>query len=278
MAGLCGHEWRGTYEGMRFREEDTAAELGLRDGDEILLHRAQCGGKPVIYLFTPTVMSARVELALVPEWEFSAIYPVAPVSELKNGMTITAWDVDVQADGTMLDQRTSAEVSYLYWEATTTIPCRPPSPPPEGELVAGFKPFNPAQTDVSPSNSVLLNVPDVPAYLDAALTAMTLPTEARTSFITYWLPAILRHKQIALRFLPQEEYEPAAPLKVTPVPDIVTRVFMLFRGVDPDPPLLEWSTHLPTDWASIIGVDTARALEPSLFRVLEWGGMEVISQ
>ncbi|KAG2362208.1 hypothetical protein BDR07DRAFT_1376716 [Suillus spraguei] len=57
-----------------------------------------------------------------------------------------------------------------------------------------------------------------------------LHTEARTSFISYWLSSILKHKYIALRFVPQSVYERAASLTISPQPDVVTRVFMLFRG------------------------------------------------
>ena len=80
-----------------------------------------------------------------------------------------------------------------------------------------------------------------------------------------------------MRFLPQAEYEEAARLTVSPSPDVVTRVFMLFRGLsaqDAD----EWSAtgfvKAPV-WKDVVGVDAAKALDTSLFRVLEWGGMEV---
>lgn len=94
----------------------------------------------------------------------------------------------------------------------------------------------------------------------------------------YWLPSITKHTIIALRFLPQAAYEEAATLRITPQPDVVTRVFMLFRGVsEEDYPL--WADALPRDqpamWKEIIGVDLDRQKNETLFRVLEWGGMEV---
>ena len=46
-------------------------------------------------------------------------------------------------------------------------------------------PFIPSQPTISPSDSVLLAIADVTKYLDDALKAMTLNTEARTSFITF---------------------------------------------------------------------------------------------
>ena len=54
---------------------------------------------------------------------------------------------------------------------------------------------------------------------------------------------------------------------------------MLFRGVAVgDLGLWEAAgtgADEPTFWADIVGVDAARAADSSLFRVLEWGGMEV---
>ncbi|KAG2358955.1 hypothetical protein BDR07DRAFT_1379016 [Suillus spraguei] len=106
-----------------------------------------------------------------------------------------------------------------------------------------------------------------------------LHTEARTSFISYWLSSILKHRYIALRFVPQSVYERAASLTISPQPDVVTRVFMLFRGASEEH-LANWSNaqmQAEKDvawWVDVVGVDIARAGDVALFRVLEWGGME----
>jgi hypothetical protein len=98
--------------------------------------------------------------------------------------------------------------------------------------------------------------------------------------IRYWLPSFNKHKNIALRFLPQHAYEKAAPLDVEPKPDVVARVFMLFQGVG-DVDLEDWEGAAqrfkePVErWADVIGIDKASVLDQSLFRVIEWGGMEV---
>lgn len=98
---------------------------------------------------------------------------------------------------------------------------------------------------------------------------------------SYWLPSILKHSHIALRFLPQRDYEQAAKLSVKPAPDVVTRVFMLFRGVK-DAELDDWSDAAARAgdsvdfWRDVVGVDLDAALDNSLFRVLEWGGMELV--
>jgi hypothetical protein len=95
---------------------------------------------------------------------------------------------------------------------------------------------------------------------------------------------LLKHEYVALRFLSQASYEQAARMRISPVPDVVTRVFMLFRGVaSGDLNLWEQANARATSedggattfWARIVGIDLARASDRSLFRVLEWGGMEV---
>lgn len=147
-----------------------------------------------------------------------------------------------------------------------------------------------------------LDIKRVPFYLDQALQTLTLNTEARTSFIMYekfpsflsyssltilqpdsryWLPSLLKHKHVALQFLPQKSYETAAPMTVTPKADVITRVFMLFRGI-PEDKLDKWTEATAranedaSFWVKTVRVDTARALDSSLYRILEWGGMEVL--
>jgi hypothetical protein len=160
--------------------------------------------------------------------------------------------------------------------------------------------FDPARPSLNPGDSVLLPISEVPGYLDGVLKALALHTEARTSFITlrtlfvltskktdgdlldrYWLPDMLKYEYVALRFVAQDAYEQAAPMRIAPVPDVVTRVFMLFRGVAVgDVGLWEAASARAasdgaTFWANVVGVNAARATDSSLFRVLEWGGMEV---
>jgi len=102
------------------------------------------------------------------------------------------------------------------------------------------------------------------------------------TYYRYWLPDLLKYPYIALRFLPQEAYEAAALLTVTPEPTSVVRIFMLWRGlkhceVEED----LWSEAMDRasemsviKWRDVVGLDTKEANDHGL-RVLEWGGMEV---
>ena len=189
----------------------------------------------------------RVELGLAPSWHFSALYPVAPVETAKDGATATAWTVDVARDGTLVDKRSGLSVSSLFWEAEATSATPPCA-----------LPFDPAHPRLDPSNAVAMPYAEVLAYLDRALDSLGLNVEQRTTMITYWLPALLRHqhRDVALRFLPQADIEAAAPLTVTPKPATTSRVFLLFGGANADDaswqPARERAATV--DWASVTGL------------------------
>lgn len=63
-----------------------------------------------------------------------------------------------------------------------------------------------------------------------------------------------------------------------PKPDVVTRIFMTFKGVEVGEKVwtLGGKGIEEVDWREVVGV-TMDADDGSKFRVLEWGGMEVLS-
>lgn len=60
----------------------------------------------------------------------------------------------------------------------------PPSPPLMGMDHNAQQHFDPCAADVNSENSVLLSIDCIPAYLDDVLKALSVHTDARTSFIT----------------------------------------------------------------------------------------------
>ncbi|KAJ7187725.1 hypothetical protein GGX14DRAFT_547135 [Mycena pura] len=272
------------YDGVRISFDDTPYSHGMEDGDSIQVYLQQLGGKPVIYVYSPTETNVSVALTLTHEWSFSTIYPVVPSKSTSPGTCERIqWNVRTHLDGNLTELNTGLDVAYLFWEAHTNdgIPPSPPASPvvPQSNTALSFSPLT---SDLSPADAVLIAVRDITPYLDKVLLALGLHTEARTSFITYWLPSLLRHKHVALRFVPQAAYETAASLDIEPVPDVVTRVFMLFKGIAEDA-LAEWGDAEYTDddaerWRDVVGVDAERASNAALLRVLEWGGMEVLSR
>ncbi|KAJ6546899.1 hypothetical protein B0H19DRAFT_954458 [Mycena capillaripes] len=238
------------------------------------------GKKPVIYLFSPEDINACVKLSLIPTWSFSSVYPVVPIETSQSGREAVEWNVRTQADGNLTELQTELEVSYLFWEAEARA---------ESTLVPNLNVqfqrttltglLNPASCNLSDVNAVLLTTSSAVPYLNTVLQILGLHTEARTSFITFWLPSFLRHKHIALRFLPQSMYRQAAPLSVDPEPDVVARIFMVFTGVA-DKDRSQWGSadlraQDVTYWKDVVGVEEMRMKDKRLFRILEWGGMEI---
>lgn len=250
---------------------------------------------PVIYLFPPSRLpEVTVQLMLTPPWRFSLVYPspqsTTGPSEDSTDVRSLTWAVQAEPDGSLKEKNTGTDVAYLFWEADV----KPGLSLPSQDLSCSAGPvvdtgiedmpetFDPSRPSLSPDNSVVLPIDEVLCYLDLALQALTLDTEARTSFITYWLPNLRKHEFVALRFISQKSYEKAAQMSISPTPDIVTRVFMLFCGVRSDD-MVRWAPAITrakddaTCWTKVVGVDAERASDVTLFRVLEWGGMEVKS-
>ncbi|BGP11920.1 hypothetical protein JCM10049v2_007840 [Rhodotorula toruloides] len=231
----------------------------------------QCGGKPVIYLFPPTPLDcAAVSVILTSEWHFSALYPAVDPKKGKQGETSASWTVSAQPDGSLVDVASGLELKYLFWEAEaykTTAP-----------FPSHFA-FDPSNPSLDASNGRALPFAAFLAHLDKTLAALSLHTAARNDFITYWLSHFNRIRDagqhIGFRFLAQSDYERAARLDVDPKPDVVTRVFLLFKGVDAVE-ASEWKKLDEIDWVKEVGVQVDKVTDESLFRVLEWGGMEVV--
>ncbi|KAG8924973.1 hypothetical protein FRC01_010838 [Tulasnella sp. 417] len=302
LLGIPASKIRMSHDVKRLDDDKTMQDYNIQRGDTLDMFLEQCGGKPIIYLYPSTTINTTVKLSLSPDWNLSAVYPIPPGLKLTRSGSepadygqIVKWDLTAHPDGTMsvVTAGETVEASYLFWEAKThpqppqLEPSKPSMLPIEDRALDLHEQFKPSSSQCSPQDSVLLPVDDVPAYLDKTLLALGLHTEGRTSFITFWLPFILKHDHIALRFIRQSDLESTATLQISPAPDVITRIFMLFQGV-PGGELDHWKDAMGqstkesddslTMWRDIVGVEAEdKQKDENLFRVVEWGGMEVLN-
>lgn len=177
--------------------------------------------KPVIYLYPEATTAVSVRLDY--DGLLTCTYPA-----YENG-----WAVTAAPDGTLTDAK-GQTYNYLYWEGETAA---------EYDLTEGF----------------CVAGADTAAFLEDALTQLGLTRREANEFIVYWLPRMEGNPYNQISFQ-QEAYTDSAKLTVTPAPDSILRVFMVWKPLDK-----------PVD----IPAQTLPAFERHGFTLVEWGGAKV---
>ena len=178
--------------------------------------------KPVIYLYPEQAQQVTVELDIVGEFAFT--YPAYN----------EGWSVLAQPDGTLTDAD-GREYSYLFWEG----------------LFAQFKPDFTEGFVVKGEDSV--------AFLQKKLEALGLTPREYNEFIVFWAPRMEANAYNKVYFA-GAEYDQNAPLTITPEPDSMLRVFMVFA---------------PAAENTVLPPQTIAPFVRKGFTVVEWGGMEL---
>ena len=174
--------------------------------------------KPVIYLYPEKTTEVFVRL------DFDG-YFTETIPPYRDGWRVTAYP-----DGQLIAED-GEKYPYLFWEGVPNIELSIT----EGFCVAG------SQTRV---------------FLERILPKIGLSENEYTEFISYWLPRMENNEYNLIRFF-GKEYTDAAKLEVTPTPDSVLRVFMVYRSSDEYIQLTE---------------QTFTPFVREGFTVVEWGG------
>lgn len=187
--------------------------------------------KPVIYAYSERPLDAVFKLEVKGELSFT--YP-----QIQNGQ----WQVRTGENG-MLCDRKGQSYPYLFWEGESAAPLRfsVKNDIPEGHFVE--------------RDSLL-------SFLEASLDRMGFNAREKTDFITFWAPRMVKHSQVFVQFLVDEDYDAIASLDVSPKPDQVRRVYLLYKGISNN---FEYNPQ------------SFESFERSGFTVLEWGGSELKS-
>jgi hypothetical protein len=187
--------------------------------------------KPVIYAYSEQPLDARLNLLVKGELTFT--YPQ---------LADDGWSVTTQENG-MLKDAQGRFYPYLFWEG-------------ESENRLGFK------MDGKSLTGNFVKRDSVLPFLESTLGQLGLNDREKTDFITFWAPRMVKHKELFVQFLIDEDYDRIATLEISPQPDHIRRVYLLFRAVESG----KTFEYDPQEFSSF---------ERSGFTVLEWGGSEL---
>lgn len=203
---------------------------GLNDKypDDCIEHGELCSvaEKPIIYFYPNT--PANVTVSLDYSGKLLHTYPKIDQNN--------SWNVRAQPDGKIVDNKDGREYSYLFWEGKDRSATY--------DLNKGF---------VVPGS-------ETADFLRNKLSIMGLTPKEYNEFIVYWLPKMELNKFNLVHFASKEEYEDRAKLTITPKPDSIKRVFMVFKALD---------TKTTVEPQNISGFSRYG------FTVVEWGGTEL---
>lgn len=183
--------------------------------------------KPVIYLYPEKEQN--VSVVVNPAGEFTFTYP-----EYDGG-----WNVKASPDGTLkIDDQT---YKYLFWEASEKL----------------------SKDEINTNKGFVIAGSSVTKFLEEKLTQAGLNGQERADFITFWGPRMQQHSDVFLQFRFNEECNDFGELEISPEPDNIYRIYVIWQPVDqlriaPEP------QRIPK-------------MNRTGFSILEWGGQELPS-
>jgi len=181
--------------------------------------------KPVIYLYPENPLLVNVKVK--PKGEFTFTYPT-----YDNG-----WEVTASPNGELKigDNR----YNYLFWESQQHLT---------------FNDFDLSQGSIVSKDSTI-------SFLEKKLTEFGLNSKEQADFITFWGPQLNKNSSNFIHFVINEDADLFAELTISPKPQAVYRIYLVFcdsKGI---------SEHS-------ISEQILPKMNRSGFVVLEWGGAE----
>lgn len=178
--------------------------------------------KPVIYLYPTKEMDIKVDLDY--NGQLICTYPA-----YEEGWNITAFP-----DGTLINSKDHQEYSYLFWEGISDF---------DYDLSKGF----------------VVKGEDTAAFLQEKLSFLGLTPKEYNEFIVFWLPLMQENTYNLISFQ-GENYTSNAKLTVSPEPDSILRIFMVYQPLE-EYQEMEEQKLVP--------------FERKGFSVIEWGGSAI---
>lgn len=206
--------------GCRYQTSQSKSLIGaIEDAAQGILNPRT--GKPVIYLYPEQTQEVSVKLHF--DGTLSYTYPT-----YRDG-----WRVTAQPDGTLTNREDGSTHYYLFWDGT-----------------ANFR-------DWDFNEGFVVKGTETEGFFRRTLPALGLLPREYNDFITYWTPLLMQNEYTLITFA-TSQYEAVAPLEISPAPDTVLRVHMVYRPL----------THAISVPAQTLPVPPKR----TGFTVVEWGG------
>jgi hypothetical protein len=178
--------------------------------------------KPVIYVYPKEETKVKIELDVNGKLGFT--YPL-----YKDG-----WNFTATPDGNITINNN--QYSYLFWESEM----------PKYAI------------DRNDKTGFLVSTDTLLPFLENSLSQMGFNSKESADFITFWYPRMMVNEKNHIKFLFNESCDAYAALKITPQPDHIFRVGMVWTEANSD--------FIPEK-------QTILSLDRNGFAVLEWGGM-----
>ncbi|HOX60642.1 MAG TPA: hypothetical protein PLV72_01385 [Candidatus Magasanikbacteria bacterium] len=181
---------------------------------------AECG-KPVIYLYPEKTLTANVQVT--PNGGFSKTNP---------DYGIGGWNVVAEPNGALTNLENGLNYPYLFWEGK-------------------------AYSYDAPTKGFVLKRENVDRDMNKILAKYGLNEKESADFMEFWGEKLKVKPYVFVGFLTNKEFDPIAPLAVSPAPQTVIRIFMDYTPLDSD-----------------MYVSAPQITTPvrSGFTVVEWGG------
>lgn len=182
--------------------------------------------KPVIYLYPEEEMEIEVEVT--PVGEFTFTYP-----EIKNG-----WKFKCTPEGKIFDGVKT--YPYLFWESAQKI----------------------ERKDINTNVGTFVKGENAVSYLNAQLTQFGMSRSECADFITFWGPQLQTKTNLYIYLLLDEECDAFASLKISPQPQNISRIYVI------------WS-EVPANYSHPLESQIIPTMNRDGFTVIEWGGAQV---
>ena len=190
----------------------------------------QIVSKPVIYLYAEEDLSATVSPDFKGDLTFT--YPIVE----------DRWYV-ILKQNKIINLSDGRSYPYLFWEGDIT----------------GLE-FERVSNSLSGS---LIRASDVIPFLEISLVSMNLNQTEISDFITFWGPKMTLQNYVFVQFIEDSAVdEKLGALSISPKPDNLKRVYLLYETFDENPEL----NFSPQEF---------KATDRDGFTVIEWGGTEL---